>query len=375
MINIHTTDRKIAVVYLARFAEGIKSFANFLHSYNQFNAGIEHQLYVIYKGYVLEDDLHEAKKIFHGINSIAIEVDDTSVDIGTYLFSANILQEEYICFLNTHSRVKCDQWLASLISPHFTHEAILTGATASYESLHDSLALISRINWLIYTEKIPFNFHLSKYAQFIIDSPSNACSIISKEWSLKREALHKLPLIRAAMCNELDSCAALWRKEYEDEWSAHWAWATSKDGPFEFLRDIPKFPNPHIRTNCFLVRRTWLKDNFPNVKVDKKSAYSFESGIASLTRKAMLHGDGSVYLVNSEGSAYPPSRWMDSCTFRLNGQSKLLIDDNQTRGFQLMSFELQELHKMMSWGVDVKSFQKLPTTGINFKSPPLDECS
>jgi hypothetical protein len=106
-----------------------------------------------------------------------------------------------------------------------------------------------------------------------------------------------------------------------------------RPGPLRRLRPGHEpFPNPHLRTNGFALRReTILGLDWPT-GLDKLGAVALEGGSASLTRQVQAMGLEAM-VVGRDG-AYPPPRWRQSRTFRVGEQENLLLSDNRTRHYQ-----------------------------------------
>lgn len=99
------------------------------------------------------------------------------------------------------------------------------------------------------------------------------------------------------------------------------------------LRTFPKFPNPHIRTNVFVVRRdTFLSLDFGRIG-SKHDTWQLESGRNSLSRQIEGRG-GELLIVDNQGRSYRSDSWAISGTFWQNGQRGLLAQDRQTRLYQ-----------------------------------------
>ena len=101
---------------------------------------------------------------------------------------------------------------------------------------------------------------------------------------------------------------------------------------FRSSRDFPPFPNPHLRTNAFVIERRRMLALKAGPFLDKEACYRFESGRRSLTRQMLARGLG-VLVVGRDGRAFPIADWRDSETFRLGEQRNLLVADNQTRHY------------------------------------------
>jgi hypothetical protein len=106
-----------------------------------------------------------------------------------------------------------------------------------------------------------------------------------------------------------------------------------RPGPLRRLRPGHEpFPNPHLRTNGFALRReTILELEWPT-GIDKLQAVALEGGSRSLTRQVRERGLQTL-VVGRDGS-YPPPRWRQSRTFRSGEQENLLLADNRTRHYQ-----------------------------------------
>lgn len=106
-----------------------------------------------------------------------------------------------------------------------------------------------------------------------------------------------------------------------------------RPGPLRRLRPGHEpFPNPHLRTNGFALRReTILELDWP-IGLDKLQAVALEGGSRSLTRQ--VHELGLQTRVVGRDGSYPVERWRQSRTFRSGEQENLLLSDNRTRHYQ-----------------------------------------
>ena len=137
----------IGVVYLARCAEGAPAFRRFADSYRRQPAGRDHQLIVIYKGFVQRRDRLEARAVFDDLPHLGIELDDSGFDIGAYLEASRRVTHDYLCFLNTYSELAVSGWLAKLADHGLRDGVGIAGAMGSYESLFDSILLMRHARW------------------------------------------------------------------------------------------------------------------------------------------------------------------------------------------------------------------------------------
>ena len=74
------------------------------------------------------------------------------------------------------------------------------------------------------------------------------------------------------------------------------------------------FPNPHIRTNAFMIKRELFLSIKRAVVKDKMDAYCFESGRKGLTNQLLTKGYKTLILDKS-GNTYEPDQWYQSKTF------------------------------------------------------------
>lgn len=109
------------------------------------------------------------------------------------------------------------------------------------------------------------------------------------------------------------------------------------------------FPNYHVRTNGFLIARdTMLGIRHGRVST-KIHAYLLESGRNSITRQIERRGLRPL-VVGKDGRGYEKQEWDASNTFWRDGQSNLLIADNQTRGYAAETPENQRMRESFAWG-------------------------
>lgn len=137
-IFLNRKDKTIAVAYLARGADKnwLSSFERFLDSYKFKHSGIEHTLYVIFKGFLHDADLEKARALFSSVPHKPIFLGDKSLDIGAYIEWANMIEEDLICVFNTASEILAPDWLFKLYINLAMPNVGLVGATGSFESLN-----------------------------------------------------------------------------------------------------------------------------------------------------------------------------------------------------------------------------------------------
>ena len=121
--------------------------------------------------------------------------------------------------------------------------------------------------------------------------------------------------------------------------------------PLRLLRAgrYPAFPNPHIRTNAFMLERRRLLDlRWPEI-TRKSEAYELESGNEGMTRQIEAQGLRAV-VVGRDGRAYDRDGWRESRTFRAGEQDNLLVEDNRTQQYDEARGGARRKLARMAWG-------------------------
>lgn len=331
-----------AVVYLARMHEGNSSFSRFVESYKKFDAGTTHRLIVIFKGFSSDEQLDLAKSVFEGIKYEAYSVDDSGYDIGAYAKIVEASSYSHYCFLNTHTEIKVYGWLDILFSAMCKERVGLVGSSGSYESLRNSVGLINHVRNGCRNLTIPYDPKIDFYFSFVI---GQSCM----KWRVGHAgALQKWIKRRQASVRN-------WVREFR-----------GKSNPLVDAQKFPPFPNPHIRSNGFLVHRDWMKLAVPKSIQTKLDACLFESGPQSLTSKIRDAGL-EVVLVDKHGHHVGIRDWWRTNTFRLGSQEDLLFHDNQVRSFFELDDGSKYTHKRMTWGDYLGPAQSdFPSFGFTF---------
>lgn len=114
-------------------------------------------------------------------------------------------------------------------------------------------------------------------------------------------------------------------------------------------RDFNPFPNPHLRTNGFMLDRELMLELDWSTDGSKAAAWALESGKRSISRQMWERGL-DVLVVGRDGVSYPSERWRESATFRSGGQRNLLIADNRTLQYEQADAVLKCRLEEMAWG-------------------------
>ena len=276
----------ICVVHLVRNCNGPKVFERFVSAYRKNEPGIDHRLLFLFKGFDSSEDLSEYRAILSGLDYLELRVPDTGYDIGSYMMAFQAYRHEFWYFCFLNSYA---------------------------EPLHGEwLALLYR--------------HASRPEVGLVGVTGSYQSLYSDaefENYIYARTLHPLKrsLIRAAL-----------------------TYIRLKRFPF-----FASFPNPHVRTNGFMLPTSVLQ----RVRVwkmrCKMDAYRFESGKQGLTRQVLRMGRKPV-VVGADGVGYDIEDWYKSNTFRRANQENLLIADNQTRVYDDGDLKLKVFYSHHAWG-------------------------
>lgn len=136
-VNDRDQNHSVAVAYLAR-GQGnnyLDHFKRFRDTYRSHSAGINHKLYIVFKGFDSQNARRSAEEVFAEMEFTSIDTDDLRFDIGAYADSLASISEEFVCFLNTYSEILSQDWLQKLIFNLVSPGVGMVGATGSYESL------------------------------------------------------------------------------------------------------------------------------------------------------------------------------------------------------------------------------------------------
>jgi|WetSurMetagenome_2_1015567.scaffolds.fasta_scaffold241242_2 hypothetical protein len=115
-------------------------------------------------------------------------------------------------------------------------------------------------------------------------------------------------------------------------------------------RNFLPFPNPHLRTNGFLISKNLFHIVTRGYAFKgKNDTYSFESGRAGISRLIALKGLNLI-VVGRDGQGFFPYEWSISGTFRQGEQENLLVADNQTRIYAEADASLRSILSQLAWG-------------------------
>ena len=127
------------------------------------------------------------------------------------------------------------------------------------------------------------------------------------------------------------------------------AWVSQKKLLRATRERFDPFPNPHLRTNGFMIARDLLLSFGFGPVCTKDDAHAFESSRHGLTGRIVRAGL-QFRVVDCHGRAWPPEQWPESHTFRAGTQENLLVADNRTRDYLEADETGRHLLAQMAWG-------------------------
>jgi hypothetical protein len=286
---MESSDKSVTVVFLMWLPEGMEKFQAFIDSYINYPAGMEHRFIVIFKDAA---DREAARPYQERLQSLDIAYQavffEGGFDIGAYYHAASVADTRYVVFFNTNSAILADHWLEKMYAGFVTSPRTgVVGCTGSFESLYSTL--YSDNNWKWDTQKtVMINYRKYKL------------------------------LIKGFF---------------------YWRFFVYKP-----------FPNPHFRSNAFMITRD-LFLNLKKVEITSKfSATRFESGRNSASNQIWKLGY-EILVVDRYGNLFKPADWVKSGTYRSGGQMNLLVSDNQTRNFDRAPDNEKKRLAKLTWGI------------------------
>lgn len=340
---------ELAVVYLARFAEGPGPVGNFIRSYQQYSAGIAHDRIVIRKGF--PNSRTRQDRLLRPAFSSDISISDEGFDITAYVVAAKQLPHKYVVFLNTFSEIVADDWLLKLYAAMADPNVGIAGATGSFESLNSSMKRANK-GWWLFKTQVP--------SSGLLESLKRS----AKRWLPQRLLRMLASRVHAQFARNAGKAghAATLDEKFEEFWRLE----TKPGGIFGFLSGVLPFPNPHIRSNAFIIEREAFLGLVPTSIRTKNDTYLFESGPTGLTRQILDRGRLAV-VVGRDGCKYDIDHWKSSETFRCGDQSNLLVKDNQSRHFEGADMDTKQALTEMTWGSGLAAAQAEGRSGESLR--------
>ena len=366
---------ELAVVYLSRHGDKNheKLLIDFVENYKNNTSGVKHDLVIIFKNYQNYADLIKAKENLSGVKYIGLRMPDKDYDIGAYSFAAKVLNHKYMLFLNSYSQVHGDEWLAKMYKHIQLPDVGAVVATASFESLYNSIQLLQNVSRVIrpdaqlhyhYYNSLPTLFGNSPIFQPTSKFEGVTFRNVLSEISLTDDYGEKHRIVfqqlRIALRNSANHLKI--RSRLISWWLSHFKRAMS------LWLHFPAYPNPHIRSTGFMMQRELFLEQVSNQTFNEKmDASYFESGRKSMTNNLLKKGY-KLLVVGKNGKSYAMPEWPNSATFRHGDQKNLLISDNRTRESMNGGEGNKDLLTKMTWGDYLPDHgNDVPTRGMRFK--------
>jgi hypothetical protein len=301
----------IAVVHLVWGPLGPTPLREFLRTYNAYEAGASHELVIVFNGVASSgEDLGVRDALIaelRGTPHRLIALEHPVLDLVAYRHAAQALDHEYICVLNSHSRLRSAGWLGLIEGAVRKPNVGLVGATGSWASLR-SYAL----------------------RQLGLPSPYR------RVWPDRRRAFSQFQALHSERTDDPSARSPL-------------AFLHTARALTDMTVGFSQFPTPHLRTNAFMAKRQLLSQALRQDLGRKVDAHRLESGRRSIT--AQIEGAGQrALVVDSGGQTFDPPEWPDSKTFWQADQEGLLVADNQTETYQSGDEARRLLLAQYAWG-------------------------
>jgi hypothetical protein len=301
----------IAVIHLVWGPLGPAPLREFLRTYHAHEAGAPHELVILLNGVPADGEdavarealMVELRQTPHRL----IELERPVLDLVAYEQAAAMVEHEYMCMLNSHSRLLCAGWLAAFEQALRRPKIGLVGATGSWASMRS-------------------------YALRTLGLPSAYREV----WPDRRRTFAEFQRLELERTGAPPPRGALAR--------LHTARALS-----DMAIGFPRFPAPHIRTNAFMAQRTLLRAALSESLRRKVNAHRLESGHRSITVQIEQTGLRAL-VVDREGRAFESLEWPESETFWQGDQRGLLVADNQTETYQSADATRRRLLAQYAWG-------------------------
>jgi hypothetical protein len=266
---------------------GIDTFSNFISSYCKYNSGYPHELVLLFNGIQTQKELSPYLKIADDkkVKYSILAHAQPAQDLDAYFWAAEQLNTKHLLFVNSYTEFMYDNWLSKYMQHSMFDDIGLIGATGSWESYFRSVFIDNNLKWERHKS---FQQNFRKY------------KLLVKSF-------------------------VYWR----------------------FL--FPDFPNPHVRTNAFMISRELMRSLKHEPLKNKMAAFKFESGVNGLTVQVMKKGLRPI-LIDKNGNAYSINEWKHASIFWSSEQENLLISDNQTRKYEFGDDKTRQWLSLHAWG-------------------------
>lgn len=117
------------------------------------------------------------------------------------------------------------------------------------------------------------------------------------------------------------------------------------------------FPNPHIRTTCFMLKNELFRKYAASNKIPqtKEDTWQLEHCAKSLSNFVISSGF-SLVVVNSDGDVFYPDSWPHSQTYINNNNTKALMSDKWARRYITAEDDFRPFIEKTVWGENTTIF-------------------
>jgi hypothetical protein len=309
--------RTYAIIsYAIREADGINALVDFLASVDRYKISSQSKIVIALKesseSFFDEVANHVKKAQKKNLRIQLTVIPPGGFDIGTHYYVASHFKCEVIIFMTATSRANVKKWDSLLLKKFRELDVGVVGCMQSSESLKSSF--MEMVTVMI---KMKFHIALNKRDALIL----NIRDMTQKKWKTEFSNNRITKLL-------VDLSTFLILYFYK------------KEEPFRFLHLFPDFPNPHLRTTGFAIRRELFLSVFTENPKDKWDAFNYESGYGSLTRRCATLG-WKLLVVNMRGRYYNFGDTDAKTTFRYT-KADSIVTDKESRRFHQLSIVKQK---------------------------------
>lgn len=320
---------EICVAHLVWRPLGLEPFRRFAASFLRHRTGVPCELLLILNGFDRHSyDERLFAEALGGAPFRTLLLPGRRQDIPAYFEAARGLDSEYVCFLNSHSEILCDDWLAKMYG-HVGREGVgAVGATGSWAS------------------------HNSRW-RFLEGEPSEYDELFrGVAEPKKRERFGMSEGLKEQLARKPLPQRLLYNLYYRGAVFPFYFVVNSVRHPLERRRvsaECDPFPAPHLRTNAFMLRTRLMRELKAGRMPSKLDAYMFEGGKEGLTGQVLRRGLKAL-VVGRDGKSYEPDEWHLSETLWQGEQRNLLVADNQTRDYAAADTRQRTFLSRFAWG-------------------------
>ena len=297
----------LALVHLVRKENGPEPFREFLESYRAVEAGADHDLVLLLKGFASNREADETAALAGGLDAQRLYVDDEGFDVGAYFTAADRLEHARVCFVNSFTTVRAPGWLGML-------ETAL-GLPGRGHRRRDRLV-----------------------GEPLVVAPVQPRPLDSVSRGVPRPRVRAGSRSCASHPTRGASCSALAAARHR----------TARALRF-FVGRFGPFPAAHVRTNGFIVERELMRSLERTPVRRKYDAFVVEGGNKSLTRQIEELGLRPL-LAGADRRVYDVQDWARSGVFWQRDQENVLLEDNQTRTYRDADLDLRTFFATFAWG-------------------------